>query len=622
MKPIRSSFFRRVHRDQRGQALVMVVLGMVAFMGVAGLTIDIGHAYSVRNQLQISTNAAGLAAAGDVWVNKNLTTATTTAITYAKANPIQGLSFDTGYPAVHSYCVQYLASLSGATCTSSSDPNAIRVTEQVSVPTTFMRLFNIKTLTVRATSTASMMGGSGPWNIAIIADATGSTTATDTNCKGVSQFECTLEGIRLLLSTVPPCSSANGSNCTPENANVRVALFAFPSMLTNDLSWVNNCASGTYNADNAYTLPPTPYSVLSLPPKVSANNSGTNSVGYTPASYTMDISGLSSSQSISGDVFGTTVSGYTKTNKTITWNGSSWEMTYTGASGTGSNPDRNGFVSDYYDATSSSNLNSSSSIVKAIGTGTGKNCLRTSPMETAFNNDQVKGSNITYYAAAIYAAQAALEREHIDHPDTNSAIILIGDGDQKTPAKYFPSGTDAIVTSKTASTCTFNDGTKSITKTCPTNFPSKLSSSTLGYDTLLGTGLYPSYQDQCQQSIQAAQDVQNSAYTTTSTKFFSVAYGAASTGCTYDTTKVVSTGLNVSFSVSSKGMSPCATMENLATDLTYFYSDYLQSGSGSTCGSDTLNHNLTSLSQIFLDIGGKFTHPRLLPNSASAVLIN
>jgi hypothetical protein len=130
---------------------------------------------------------------------------------------------------------------------------------------------------------------------------------------------------------------------------------------------------------------------------------------------------------------------------------------------------------------------------------------------------------------------------------------------------------------------------------------------------LLSTGKYPSAVDECQQSIQAAHDVQNSAYTTTSTKFFSVAYGAytvhgskSNQGCPFDTDATVT---------------PCTTMENLATDMTYFYSDYLQSGSGSSCGSNTLNHDLTSLKQIFLDIGGKLTHPRLLPNSSQDVLI-
>src|ERR1035437_7617516 len=63
MKTKVASFFRRVFSDQRGQAMMWVAGSMLALGGVAGLTIDVGRAYSVRTQLQASTNAAGLAAA-------------------------------------------------------------------------------------------------------------------------------------------------------------------------------------------------------------------------------------------------------------------------------------------------------------------------------------------------------------------------------------------------------------------------------------------------------------------------------------------------------------------------------------------------------------------------------
>src|ERR1035438_5560593 len=66
------AFVRRALNDQRGQVIPWVTGGMFAFMGMAGLTIDIGHAYAVRAQLQNSTNAAALAAAN----SENITGAT------------------------------------------------------------------------------------------------------------------------------------------------------------------------------------------------------------------------------------------------------------------------------------------------------------------------------------------------------------------------------------------------------------------------------------------------------------------------------------------------------------------------------------------------------------------
>jgi hypothetical protein len=56
-------------------------------------------------------------------------------------------------------------------------------------------------------------------------------------------------------------------------------------------------------------------------------------------------------------------------------------------------------------------------------------------------------------------------------------------------------------------------------------------------------------------------------------------------------------------------------MENIASSLGNFYSDYNQSGSGSTC--QDASHTVTSLSDIFLSIASSFTQPRLIPNDAT-----
>ena len=53
-------------------------------------------------------------------------------------------------------------------------------------------------------------------------------------------------------------------------------------------------------------------------------------------------------------------------------------------------------------------------------------------------------------------------------------------------------------------------------------------------------------------------------------------------------------------------------MEYMATAGQYFYSDYNQSGSESTCQSASTQ--ATSINQIFADIGSDFTVPRLIPD--------
>src|SRR5580692_9849457 len=56
-------FVSRFTKDQRGQVLPWMALLMVLFLGMAGLTIDLGHAYVVYRELQTSTDAATLAGA-------------------------------------------------------------------------------------------------------------------------------------------------------------------------------------------------------------------------------------------------------------------------------------------------------------------------------------------------------------------------------------------------------------------------------------------------------------------------------------------------------------------------------------------------------------------------------
>jgi hypothetical protein len=120
--------------------------------------------------------------------------------------------------------------------------------------------------------------------------------------------------------------------------------------------------------------------------------------------------------------------------------------------------------------------------------------------------------------------------------------------------------------------------------------------------TLNGTGsnhtyTYPSLLGQCGQAVVAAQ-----AATAAGTKVYTVAYGSASSGCSTDTTYSA-----------YPGITPCQTMEKMASSAATFFSDYNQSGSGSTCQS--ASQPTTSISQIFQQIGSNFTSPRLIQDN-------
>lgn len=235
---------------------------------------------------------------------------------------------------------------------------------------------------------------------------------------------------------------------------------------------------------------------------------------------------------------------------------SSWTATYQAVP----------FGSDYW---SSGGISTTSNLAKAVGGVSGCKALNTD------------GGEGTYYAGAIYAAQAALLAAQTNNPNSNNAMILLSDGEASASSSQMapPASTPA----------------------------------TSGFSSLTSNGVYPSAVDECQQAIVAAQQA-----TLAGTRVYAVAYGSESSGCTTasggtDSALVTfPSTLNASFT--AKTLTPCITMENIASSLQYFYSDANQSGSNSTCQDNA--HTVSYLSQIFQAISGDFTTPRLIPSNA------
>ncbi len=509
-------FVRKAISDQSGQILPWLAVVLVGMLGAAGLTIDVGRAYVAHSQLQNYANAAALAAAGDVYNTSSTTGASAVATSYSASTGNQNVngSLGTVTTTVTTVCLNMLMPV-GSTCSSSTAvPNAVKVKQTATVPTYFMKLFGFNSLSVSSQATASMQGAAQPWNVAVILDATTSmgSTPPSGSCKGYSTlFKCAEAGVQSLLQAVQPCPG--GSNCNSSNTQFRVALFSFPNVSTANVSnfW-GNCSTPTHEP---YTLPLT------------------NITGYTPLKY------------------GTATATYEDTPVST------------------SDGDANGFVTDYWSATQTNNLNTSSSIVKEV-TG----CL-TNP-----------GGESSYFTGAFYAAQAALLAEQKAYGGKN-AIIILSDGQMQAPSSKFPTG--------------------------------NVTPSTAGYNAsaLTTTGYYPSTKNECQQGIMAAQSAQ-----TAGTTVFSVAFGSESSGCTTsgggtDSSLIATaTSGNAAFS-SVNSITPCVTMKNVASPTTngisYFYADTSSSSNGCT---DTA-HTVSEVNQIFWAISSYFTSPRLLPNNAS-----
>ncbi len=67
---MRQGRFTRLIRSVQGSVAIVSALGLLAFVGAASLAIDMGQLYTVRNELQNTTDSAALAAAGNLIVDQ------------------------------------------------------------------------------------------------------------------------------------------------------------------------------------------------------------------------------------------------------------------------------------------------------------------------------------------------------------------------------------------------------------------------------------------------------------------------------------------------------------------------------------------------------------------------
>jgi hypothetical protein len=542
---------------------------------VGGLTIDVGRAYLARTQLQGAVNAAALAGVSGLASGSASVSSIVTQYEALNNNPQWGT---VTAPAPTVKCVNMMMP-AGQSCSTSSILNAVQVTESVKVPTYFMKILGVPALTVGATATASP-GEVKPWIVQIVLDTTPSMNDSDSNCTGASTAEqCALIGIQGLLGKTSPCPIGS-STCTAATSNIRVGLMSFPNILTTDA------------ADNYGKCSGTPQYQLYSSPVVPTSGSTTP---YTPITYTTTTT--------------TTKNGKKTTNTstlTVTYQSTYGASDANDSSGA-AEPDSNGFYTNFYLASDKGGLNTKSSLVQAIGdkADSVNPCLNV----PNGNFPPITGSEegVTSFAGAIYAAETALLAEQAVYPKVNgvptqTAIIFVSDGQANTLAAQFPAAANTTVSSN-------------------------------GLLTLTANGTYPSGIDACQQAITAAQYASNQL----GIRVYSVAYGAENGGCLYNTNGsnspavqgtvtgggdgtdvtplILSGNLNVGIA-SITSLVPCSTMEDIASNLNYFYSDAGGINGVNTNCTSPENSTVTSLDDIFQGIYGSLTSARLIPNNA------
>jgi hypothetical protein len=499
MKRNSGSLIVRFFKDQSAQMLPIMAFMVVAFMGIAAFSVSIGNTYIQQHQLQASANAAALAGAQQL----PNATAATAAATYSSVSGnnnsssyMPGVTMASGYPKLE--CLTTLTNM-GIVCVAPANANAIQVKQQVTVPILFGGLFGGKATTpLTATATAAARGSGAtiePYNVAIIADATASMSDTDSDslCKS-SRMTCALQGVRVLLQALSPCSGALSSCGTITAGSLgagnvvgsvdRIALFQFPNVSTSTVADAYDCSS-TNATTNNYTFP----------------TAGATS--YTPLS----------------------------------------SATYEDV----------GFSSDYKTSDTAATLNpapktsSGNNLVKAAGGLSG--C-------TAMGNPGGAG---TYLAGAIYAAQSALVAEQAAFPGSQNVLIIISDG----AADSGNMGSGASTTGTT----------------------------------------YPAVKQQCAQAVTAGKNIATAnlyGNGAIPTRVYSVAYGATASSSDCGSDK-------------SPTITPCQTMQGIASAPQNFFSDYTASQGSGACIS--ASRPTTGLTQIFAIIAGDLAVAHLIPNS-------
>lgn len=127
------TFFHRFVREESGMTLPMIALSFLGMVGLVGSTTDVARLQLVQSKLSFSLDAAGLAAGATL----NTTDLETEVGKYMNVN------FPVGYLG---------ATTPTITITAVDNGKIINLDSTTTVPTTFMKVFGISTLTARAHS--------------------------------------------------------------------------------------------------------------------------------------------------------------------------------------------------------------------------------------------------------------------------------------------------------------------------------------------------------------------------------------------------------------------------------------------------------------------------------------
>ena len=151
--PVTQKSRRRRGPQERGIALLMTAFGLVAIIGIAGITVDLGRMYIVKGELQAYTDAASVSGALQLdATSAGISRAIDAANNVGTGNPAMGWDF--GSKTISGSAIQFAKGLSAtpnapdpatwsANPANPTDYRFVQVTISEPVPITFMQAFKV-----------------------------------------------------------------------------------------------------------------------------------------------------------------------------------------------------------------------------------------------------------------------------------------------------------------------------------------------------------------------------------------------------------------------------------------------------------------------------------------------
>ncbi len=244
----------RLLKEDSGQLLPWMAFLISLFLGMAGITVDLGHAYVCYRELQTSTDAATLAGAYAMTAS-NATVASVTSAVNGSSSLTTGANGNLNLPSVTVTptlrCVTDSTLVQAPCSASPTGDNVIQVVQTSAVPTYFIRglaFFGVKaaaSIPISAMATATTLSGKNTQvNVAMVVDTTASMGSqdSDVNCNN-TRIHCALSGVQTLLQQLTPCTASTSNAKSTCVGFDQVSLFTFPNVSASTASNDTSCPS-------------------------------------------------------------------------------------------------------------------------------------------------------------------------------------------------------------------------------------------------------------------------------------------------------------------------------------------------------------------------------------------